>query len=142
MIAMEVLTIAYSTPMGLLIMVLVSPGNKRVDHAVETWTQSSKNNVIPLVNVDILMVIALCLELVKNEAPQINIKPHHNKINPRQKPLVKHQVIVMILAIVYSTPMDPLTVAHVKLGCKREDHVEVTWPHSSKNNVILHVIVD
>jgi len=71
----------------------------------------------------------------KNPQIKISIKPHQNK------PLVKHQAIVMILAIACSTPMDPLTVAPVKLGFKKVDHAEVIWLYSSKNNVILHVNV-
>jgi len=56
-------------------------------------------------------------------------------------------MIVTILAIASSTPMDPqtvvlLTVAPVLLGCKREDHVVETLTRNIKNNVILHVSVD
>jgi hypothetical protein len=64
MIVMEVLTIVYTHPMGHLTVVPVSLGNKRVDHAVVIWDRSIKNNVIPLVNVDILMGIAHCQEPV------------------------------------------------------------------------------
>jgi len=65
--------IVYSPLMGLIIVVTVSPGNKKGDPVVETPTRNSKNNVILPVNVVILMVVAIRKELVENE-PQIKIK--------------------------------------------------------------------
>jgi hypothetical protein len=75
MIAMEVQTIVYSPPMDPMKMVVVSPMNKKEDPVVEMRTRNIKNNVTLHVNVDILTVIILYLELVKNYL-QINI---HNK---------------------------------------------------------------
>jgi hypothetical protein len=58
MIVMEVLTIAYGTPMDPLIAVHVSLGNKQEDHVAqaavaETLTRDIKNNATLHANVDL-----------------------------------------------------------------------------------------
>jgi len=84
MIAMVIQTIVYSPPMDNLTVAIVSPLNKKVDHVVEIQTRNIKRNAILPVNVDILTVIALYLELVRNYPPRIKISNPHirqNKIN-------------------------------------------------------------
>jgi len=68
-----IILIAYSPPMGLIIVVTVYPGNKKEDPVVETPTRNTKNNVILPVNVVILVVVVIRKELVENE-PRIKIK--------------------------------------------------------------------
>jgi hypothetical protein len=51
-------------------------------------------------------------------------------------------MIVMQTPIVYSPPMDLLTVAFVSLLNKKEDLVVETRTRNIKSNVILHVNVD
>jgi hypothetical protein len=116
------------------IMDVVSPLNKKEDLVVETRTRNIISNVILPVNVDILTVIILYLELVKNY-PQIQIN--------NNKPLVQPLMTVMVIqTIVYSPPMDLLTVVIVSLLNKKEDLVVETRTLSIRNNVILHVNVD
>jgi len=133
LIATVVSTIAYSPPMDLMTMAFVSPGNKKEDHVVETWILSIKNNVILHANVDILTVIILHLELVKNY-PRI-------KIN--NKPLALPQMtVIQIQTTVCSHPMYHMIMDVVSLGNKKEDHAVEIWILSIKNNVILPANVD
>jgi hypothetical protein len=160
MIVMEVLTIAYGTPMDPLIAVHVSLGNKQEDHVAqaavaETLTRDIKNNATLRASVD--------LEHVTNEPPLIKINnipiKAQNKINilhikvqtkirPLNKPLVKPLMIVMeVLTIAYTHPTDHHTVVHVYLGNKQEDHVAQvavveTRLRDIKNNATLHANVD
>jgi hypothetical protein len=60
MIATPILNIVCSPPMDQLIVVFVSPLNKKEDPVVETWKRSIKNNVTLLLNVEML-------ELAKTE---------------------------------------------------------------------------
>jgi hypothetical protein len=85
MIVVAILVIVYFPPMDQLIVVYVSPMNKKVDPVAETWNRSIKNNVILLLNVEILPVLTQ-LELVL-----VNNEPQTNKIT---------QIVTSIVAIV------------------------------------------
>jgi len=115
-----IIPIVYSLPMDPLVVVSVSPLNKKEDPAVETWALSIKNNVILPVNVDTLTVIILCLELAKDE-PIINIQI---KISI---PIALPQMTAMELqTTVCSPPMDHMIMDVAFLGNKKEDPVVET----------------
>jgi hypothetical protein len=134
MMIVMIITIACSLLMEPLIVAPAYPGNKQVDHVdlhhvVETPTLDIINNVILRATVD--------LELVNKN------KPRNQSLNQKQnQPLVKPQMIVILLVIAYGTPMGLQTVVHVSLGYKPEDHAVVIWTRSIKNNVIPPVNVD
>jgi hypothetical protein len=118
LIAMELQATVYLLLMDHMKMVVVLLLSKKVDLAVETLTLSIKDNAILHVNVDMLMVIILCLEHVKNY-PQIRI--NHNK------PLALPQMSVIVTqTTVYSLLMDHMKTVVVHLGYKKEDLVVET----------------
>jgi hypothetical protein len=70
MIVAAIPTIAYSPPMEPLIVVFVSPMNKKEDPVAEAWNRSTKNNVSLLLNVKLVVMYLVLLSVLvfaKNE---------------------------------------------------------------------------